>query len=117
MQSAAVRQLQAETEKAAAYIRQQSVLAAQSQRDLTRMTKLARSGVISASEFEKAKSDTQAQRALVDAGQAELRQLQAQLAREKVRKINQKSMLRPQGLSVNAMRYRACCLITACCLS
>ncbi|WP_420173588.1 efflux RND transporter periplasmic adaptor subunit [Morganella morganii] len=83
LQSAAVRQLQAETEKAAAYIRQQSVLAAQSQRDLTRMTKLARSGVISASEFEKAKSDTQAQRALVDAGQAELRQLQAQLAREK----------------------------------
>ena len=53
LQSAAVRQLQAETEKAAAYIRQQSVLAAQSQRDLTRMTKLARSGVISASEFEK----------------------------------------------------------------
>lgn len=51
LQSAAVRQLQAETEKAAAYIRQQSVLEAQSQRDLTRMTKLARSGVISASEF------------------------------------------------------------------
>lgn len=75
--------MQAETEKAAAYIRQQSVLAAQSQRDLTRMTKLAHSGVISASEFEKAKSDTQARRALVDAGQAELRQLQAQLAREK----------------------------------
>lgn len=83
LQSASVRQLQAETEKAAAYIRQQTVLAAQSQRDLTRMTKLARSGVISASEFEKAKSDTQALRALVDAGQAELRQLQAQLAREK----------------------------------
>ncbi|WP_274369474.1 efflux RND transporter periplasmic adaptor subunit [Morganella morganii] len=82
LQSAAVRQLQAETEKAAAYIRQQSVLAAQSQRDLSRMTKLAHSGVISASEFEKAKSETSAQRALVDAGRAELRQLQAQLARE-----------------------------------
>ena len=47
------------------------------------MTKLAHSGVISASEFEKAKSDTKALRAQVDAGQAELRQLQAQLAREK----------------------------------
>lgn len=83
LQSASVRQLQAETEKAAAYIRQQSVLAEQSQRDLSRMTKLAHSGVISASEFEKAKSDTKALRAQVDAGQAELRQLQAQLAREK----------------------------------
>ncbi|EPL8092478.1 efflux RND transporter periplasmic adaptor subunit [Morganella morganii] len=39
--------------------------------------------MISVSEFEKTKSDTQAQRTLVDAGQAELRQLQAQLARKK----------------------------------
>lgn len=117
LQSAAVRQLQAETEKAAAYIRQQSVLAAQSQRDLTRMTKLARSGVISASEFEKAKSDTQAQRALVDAGRQNCVSYRRNWHGKKARRINQKSMLRPLGLSVSATRYRACCLITPCCLS
>ncbi|MET4864104.1 efflux RND transporter periplasmic adaptor subunit [Morganella psychrotolerans] len=82
-QSATVRQLQAETEKAAANIRRESTLAQQSQRDLARLTPLARSGVISASEFEKAKSDAQALKALTDAARAELRQLQAQLAREK----------------------------------
>lgn len=82
-QSATVRQLQAETEKAAANIRRENTLSQQSQRDLARLTPLARSGVISASEFEKAKSDAQALKALTDAARAELRQLQAQLAREK----------------------------------
>ncbi|MEG0280158.1 MAG: efflux RND transporter periplasmic adaptor subunit [Morganella sp. (in: enterobacteria)] len=82
-QSASVRQLQAETEKAAADIRRESTLAQQSQRDLARLTPLAHSGVISASEFEKAKSDAQALKAQTDAARAELRQLQAQLAREK----------------------------------
>lgn len=82
VQSAAVKQLQAETEKASAYIRQQKALSEQSQKELARLKPLARSGVISANDFEKAKSEALAQSAMLEASKAELRQLQAQLMKE-----------------------------------
>ena len=82
LQSAAVKQLQAETEKATAYIKQQQALTAQSQKELQRLMPLAKTGVISANEFGKAKSEALSQQALLEASRAELRQLQAQLTRE-----------------------------------
>lgn len=82
IQSASVKQLQAETDKASAYIKQQKALSAQSQKELARLKPLARSGVISANDFEKAKSEALAQSAMLEASKAELRQLQAQLMKE-----------------------------------
>ncbi|WP_311754807.1 efflux RND transporter periplasmic adaptor subunit [Proteus terrae] len=91
LQTAAVMQLKAETEKATAYIQQQKVLAEQAQKELTRLSALANKGVISANDFEKAKSETLAKKAKsetlakkaeLEAIRAELRQLNAQLARE-----------------------------------
>ncbi|WOB99913.1 MULTISPECIES: efflux RND transporter periplasmic adaptor subunit [unclassified Providencia] len=82
IQSAAVQQLKAEIDKAAAYIKQQEALSRQSQSELQRLSPLAKTGVISANDFNKAKSETAAQHALLAASRAELRQLQAQLQRE-----------------------------------
>lgn len=82
VQTASVKQLQAETEKATAYIKQQKALSVQAQKELNRLIPLAKSGVISASEFEKTKSDSIAANALLEASRAELRQLQAQLTKE-----------------------------------
>lgn len=82
LQTAAVMQLKAETEKATAYIQQQKVLAEQAQKELTRLSTLANKGVISANDFEKARSETLAKKAELEASRAELRQLNAQLARE-----------------------------------
>lgn len=82
LQSAAVKQLQAETEKATAYIKQQQALTTQSQKELQRLAPLAKTGVISANEFGKVKSEALSQQALLEASRAELRQLQAQLTRE-----------------------------------
>lgn len=82
IQSAGVNQLKAEIDKAAAYIKQQEALSAQSQQELQRLSPLAKTGVISANEFGKAKSEAAAQSALLTASRAELRQLKAQLMRE-----------------------------------
>ncbi len=82
LQNASVEQLQAETEKAAAYIQQQKALSEQSQKELSRLKPLAHKGVISANDFEKAKSEAVAQQAMLNASRAELRQLQAQLLKE-----------------------------------
>lgn len=82
IQSAGVNQLKAEIDKAAAYIKQQEALSTQSQQELQRLSPLAKSGVISANEFGKAKSEAAAQSALLTASRAELRQLKAQLMRE-----------------------------------
>lgn len=83
IQNASVSQLQAETEKATAYIKQQKVVAEQAQKELSRLTPLAKTGAISTNDFEKAKSESLAALALLDANKAELRQLQAQLVKEK----------------------------------
>lgn len=83
LQNASVSQLQAETEKATAYIKQQKAVAEQAQKELSRLAPLAKTGVISANDFEKAKSESVAANALLEANKAELRQLQAQLAKEK----------------------------------
>ncbi|MBN6362882.1 efflux RND transporter periplasmic adaptor subunit [Providencia huaxiensis] len=82
IQSAAVQQLKAEIDKAAAYIKQQEALSRQSQSELQRLSPLAKTGVISANDFGKAKNEAAAQNALLTASRAELRQLQAQLRRE-----------------------------------
>lgn len=82
IQSAAVQQLKAEIDKAAAYIKQQEALSSQSQKELQRLSPLAKTGVISANDFGKAKAEAAAQHALLTASRAELRQLQAQLMRE-----------------------------------
>lgn len=82
IQSAGVIQLKAEIDKAAAYIKQQEALSTQSQQELQRLSPLAKTGVISANEFGKAKSEAAAQSALLTASRAELRQLKAQLMRE-----------------------------------
>lgn len=88
IQNASVSQLQAETEKATAYIKQQKVVAEQAQKELSRLTPLAKTGAISTNDFEKAKSESLAALALLDASKAELRQLQAQLVKEKSQQEN-----------------------------